>query len=394
MCIVQDDTDHLNFELSQMHRIYACASFTIIAVDGVDANHGLRGFRDLTCPRTLQQEPVPLAASERIMQDIKSPRLGNGERKPVRDVYHDRAWTFQENLFSKRKLIFEKDSVRWQCQSSEWYEELLPDSRVDDRFVGLTERWFHSAVPTLSNLSGIILDYNQKKLTFPEDAFSAFAGIQTMLHRIYPSGLIYGHPEYLFDIAINWRPVEPVTRRMGSATSCVGRASDPLPSWSWLGWAGKIALPYDMEFEITPTSVIDIEGYSMPVPSWYAMKSPSSTDRRRINSVWHTYKSLTSDDAVTLPTGWRREEYDIETGFHLHNGYMRHHFPRNVPKYCYKHSTFREESRLHWYPVPTLEPNSDYPLQPQTAFLFARISRAYLYAGKMFGLEEKVEWLD
>ena len=198
LCIVQDDTDHLNFELSQMHRIYVCASFTIIAVDGVDADHGLRGFRDLTCPRTLQQEPVLLAASERIMQEIKSPRLWNGERKPVRDVYHDRAWTFQENLFSKRKLIFEKNSVRWQCQSSEWYEELLPDSRVDDRFVGLTERWLHSTVPTLSKISGIIMDYNQKKLTFPEDAFSAFAGIQIMLHRTYPSGLIYGHPEFFF----------------------------------------------------------------------------------------------------------------------------------------------------------------------------------------------------
>ena len=84
----------------------------------------------------------------------------------------------------------------------------------------------------------------------------------------------------------------------------------------------------------------------------------------------------------------------METGFHLHIGYMRHHFPRHIPKYCYKHSTLRDESQLYWYPVPTLEPNSDYPLQPQTAFLFAQTSRAYLYAGKIFGLEEKIEWPD
>ena len=394
LCIVQDDTDHLNSELSQMHRIYASANFTIIAVDGVDANHGLRGFRDLTCPRTLQQEPVQLAASEQIMQDIKSPRHGKGKPRPVRDVYHDRAWTFQENLFSKRKLIFEKDSVRWQCQSSDWHEELLPDARVDDRFVDRIERWFHSSIPTLSNITGLTLEYNQKTLTFPEDAFSAFAGIQTMLHRTYPSGLIYGHPELFFDIAINWRPVYPVTRRSRSATSRVGRPSDTLPSWSWLGWAGAIALPHDLEFIITSTSVIDIEGYSMPVTSWYAMESPSSTDRRRIDSVWHKYKTLAQDEAATLPTGWRREAYDIETGSHLRDSYTRHHFPRDIPKYCYKHSTFRDESQLHWYPVPTLEPHSDYPLQPQTAFLFAQTSRAFLYAGKVFGLEEKVEWLD
>ena len=392
LCIVQDDTDHLKWELSQMHRIYACASFTIIAVDGVDANYGLRGFRDITCPRTLQQEPVQLAASEQIMQNIKSQRYGNGERWPVCDVYHGRAWTFQENLFSTRRLIFEKASVRWQCQSSEWHEELLPDSRVDDRFVAYAERWFHSAVPTLSNISDLIMDYNQKKLTFPEDAFSAFAGIQTMLHRVYPFGLIYGHPELFFDIAINWNPLEPVTRRIGSANSCVGRASDPLPSWSWLGWAGSIALPHDQEFEIIPTGVIGIEGYSMPVTSWYVIESPSSTDRRRINSVWHKYKSLTQDEAATLPTGWRREEYDMETGSHLRDGYTRHEFPRNIPKYCYKHSTFRHESQLHWYPVPTLEPHSDYPLQPQTAFLFAQTSRAFLHVGKVFEKEENLGW--
>lgn len=394
LCIVQDDMNHLNLELSQMHRIYACASFTIIAVDGVDANYGLRGFRDLTCPRTLQQEPVQLAASEQIMQDIKSPRYGNSQRWPTRDVYHDRGWTFQENLFSKRKLIFEKGSVRWQCQTSDWYEELLPDGRVDDRFVDHTERLFHSSIPTLSNISSITMVYNKKKFTFPEDAFSAFAGIQTMLHRTYPSGLIYGQPELFLDVAINWHPVETVTRRIGSAMSRVGKVSGTLPSWSWLGWAGKIALPHDQEFMIVSTSVIDIEGYSVPVTSWYAMESPSSKDRRHINSVWHNYKILTEDEAATLPTGWRREAYNIETGSHLRNGYTRHHFPRDIPKHCYKHSTFRDESQLHWYPVPTLEPHSDYPLQPQTAFLFAQTSRAYLYAGRMFGLEEKLEWLD
>ena len=396
LCIVQDDADHLSLELSQMHRIYACASFTIIAVDGVDANYGLRGFRDLTCPRTLtqKQEPFQLAASEQIMKDIRSQREWDCERWPIPSDYHNRAWTFQETLFSKRQLLFENGSVRWRCQCSKWYEELIPDDRIIDHLSDLTDKWFHISIPTLSTLSEIIQRYNRRKFTFPEDGFSAFAGIQTMLHRTYPSGLIYGHPELFFDIAINWHPIEPVTRRIGSAMSRLGKVSGPLPSWSWLGWAGEIVFPYDQEFVIPHfSSVIDIEGYSMPVASWYVMESPTSTDRRRINSSWHNYNILAQDNAVTLPSGWRQEEYDFETIIHISNEISRHRFPRNIPKYCYKHSTFRKEEEVRWYPVPTLEPHSNHLLQPQTDFLFAQTSRAFLFADKLFELGENLKGL-
>lgn len=398
LCIVQDDKDHLDFQLSQMHRIYACANFTIIAADGADAHFGLHGFKGITRPRSLRQEPVQLAASERIMQDIKSERMQdmqgysfeNRDSSRLTPHYYRRAWTFQESLFAKRQLIFTKNSIQWRCQCSNWDEDLLPDDRVDGGSVVFTWRWFHNPVPSLSTLSSIVQEYNQKEVTFPEDGFSAFAGVQTMLHRTFPCGLIYGHPEFFFDIALTWRPIGALKRRNARTTSQEEEGPPYLPSWSWTGWAGNLGFPSDNELEVVPTSIIDIDGYLAPVADWYTMKSPSSTERRRLNSDWHTYKVLAQKESDSLPSGWRREDYDINTGYHLNNHYQKHHFPREIPKYSYKHSTFNDESQLQWYPVPVLEPDAGYTLRPQTSYLYAKTNRAFLYGGRK--MNDELHW--
>ncbi|KAI4219275.1 MAG: hypothetical protein L6R36_008435 [Xanthoria steineri] len=369
-----------------MHRVYAGAVFTIIAGDGADANHGLRGFKNLTTQRLVQQQPIQLAADESIMQDLRSRKIGDaGESRPKKP-YYDRAWTFQENIFSRKKTIFEDNSVRWRCQCSDWYEDLLPDSRVDER-VGnfwalpgkyVAEQWFHCSVPSLFILSDIARVYNSKILTFPEDALSAFAGIQTTLHRIYPGGLIYGVPENFFDIALTWQPRGSLTRRKPSAKAHSGRLSHKLPSWSWLGWTGTIAFPTDLEFERAPAGSVGIEGYTMPVTEWYTMSSLTSVERRRIQSTWYENRLRASIDATEVPTGWRRERFRLKNYFG--RGYQ---CPRDVPQYCYKHESFRDESQIHWYPIPVLDRSTPCPIRPQTAFLYAQTSRAFLFAGNL-----------
>jgi hypothetical protein len=41
LCIIQDSPTHLTKQLQKMASIYANSYFSIIAVDGSDANHGL-----------------------------------------------------------------------------------------------------------------------------------------------------------------------------------------------------------------------------------------------------------------------------------------------------------------------------------------------------------------
>ncbi|KAK2592919.1 hypothetical protein QQS21_009388 [Conoideocrella luteorostrata] len=375
LCIVQDDQVRMEQELNNMHRIYASASFTIIAAGATDASFELRGFKNSTNPRNLQQVPIQLDASERLLSPIGSPSYGEKPSPGAEPTYHTRAWTLQEHIFSIRRLILKNETVSWECQRYLWTEDLLPHDIADERRLDYAERWHYKSVPSLDVLSDIIMDYNKRNLTYPTDAFPAFAGIQSFLGQIFPFGLIYGHPELFFDIALLWHPIYDVQRRVPSKSPDLNVAISQIPSWSWVGWQGKLAFPFDHEFGIYGS---EMEGYIEPVAEWYALESPVSNNRRRIHSDWHKYKLIAQDADAHLPPGWTREPYNI-TPYDSNSPLKRRHFPREIPNYCYKHSSFKNEQDLKWYPVPVLDQREHNHNPPQTAFIYCRTSRAYLF---------------
>ena len=60
LCIVQDDEQMKYDQINNMASIFANSCITIIAAEGEDANHGLRGLRGISKPRMLEQEVVRL----------------------------------------------------------------------------------------------------------------------------------------------------------------------------------------------------------------------------------------------------------------------------------------------------------------------------------------------
>jgi hypothetical protein len=114
LCIIQDDPRIFNEQLSQMASIYANAYFTIVAVDGDDANHGLRGVGGLSSPRACL--PRSFRFSDKVTLSIK-----NGVESFQR-TWHTRAWTFQERALSKRNLVFVDGTVYWECRAHIRYE--------------------------------------------------------------------------------------------------------------------------------------------------------------------------------------------------------------------------------------------------------------------------------
>jgi hypothetical protein len=56
-------------------------------------------------------------------------------------------------------------------------------------------------IPLLSDLGDMVGYYNDKNLTFSEDALAAFSGIQTHLSQTF-GPMLYGLPEVFFDIAL------------------------------------------------------------------------------------------------------------------------------------------------------------------------------------------------
>jgi len=51
----------------------------------------------------------------------------------------------------------------------------------------------------------------------------------------FPGGFLYGLPINAFDIALLWQPFEVMTRRQSRRDGV-----PQLPSWSWVGWQGRI----------------------------------------------------------------------------------------------------------------------------------------------------------
>ncbi|TGO54780.1 hypothetical protein BCON_0102g00370 [Botryotinia convoluta] len=184
LCIVQDDAETLQDELNSMARVYTTSCITIVATDGIDANHGLRGFKGITSQRDFKQNVMSMGSPVKLI----NPRSRN---EKTNTLYHLHAWTYQENLFAKRRLFFENGTVYWECSRSSWEEELFPDlppfklQSVDP--LEPPELFMTSSFPDMKNMNCLLREFNQKVLTFPNHALAAFSDISTKAEKEFSS---------------------------------------------------------------------------------------------------------------------------------------------------------------------------------------------------------------
>jgi hypothetical protein len=380
MCIIQDDTEEVDSQINNMHLIYGNSLLCLVAEVGRDAEYGLRGIPGSSGPRSVMQTIISLAGGERLsrLHPSKAPSESNFD-------YHRRAWTFQEYIFSKRRLIFNDGPLRWDCSCTVWREGLrchpIADRDSDMRWeeARFAIRWTRSRIPSLANISGLIHAFNDRCLTYPQDVLRAFAGISAMLHRTYPGGLIFGHPEFFFDISLLWTTMTSVARRHPSSRPAArGPEHGPyghIPSWSWMGWHGSLSFPCDLELQRTENYD---QGFLEPVTQWYTMPSPQPGGpmMRKIESRWFEHKMLARGDGP-LPPGWRRVVYkppqrrkkdDLAS------------LPRDLPRYSCVHESGPETEV--WYPIPVPAEGDVVQLRPQTPYLYCVTERAFLFASR------------
>ncbi|KND87207.1 hypothetical protein TOPH_08137 [Tolypocladium ophioglossoides CBS 100239] len=238
LCIVHDDEAQKPRELANMGAIYANASVTIIAIQGEHANTGLKGFRDISEPRNLRQ--VVHVLTDRV-KAIQNPVEANFyELACEHSIWATRGWTYQEHLLSRRRLIFDGDSLRWECTAAIWREhvEWSPGLRPDHNDIITFQSMFESPIPEFNGFAEILRNYNSRDFTYPEDTLDAFAGITSAIGWSVGGSLVSGLPTASFDVLLLWQPEKKVVRRT---------ARDPkkrhcLPSWSWAGWSGSVQM--------------------------------------------------------------------------------------------------------------------------------------------------------
>ncbi|PVH92601.1 HET-domain-containing protein, partial [Periconia macrospinosa] len=244
-CIVQDETVAKQSQLDAMGKIYAGSYLTIIAAESNDASGPLYIANNRSKRVDYDSQ---IGKSNPSGTDI----LVHHTCRLMLTAWYSRAWTLQEYLFSKRKVVFQDGTVNWECGISAWHEtqqvsmETVPElksehnharassiAHLKDDSTGLDfPSW-----PDMSRYARLVSLFNVRELSFPEDVLDAFAGFLSHLSRVFPGGIISGIPAMCFDAALLWQPYRAMDRRKPIKMS----ASDAvLPSWSWAGWAGTL----------------------------------------------------------------------------------------------------------------------------------------------------------
>lgn len=355
LCIIQDDEAMLAHQLKNMHCIYATSFLTIIAKDGQDAEYGLRGLRGISAPRSIEQVVVPLAEGETVI--MMEPEY-NPRDSSMFD-YTQRMWTFQEQAFAKRRLIFEKGVVGWQCNCANWYEHQHYHQEADrweaaQGYGTLAVGKLQRSPVCITSLDHLVHSFNQRTLGFDEDVFNAFSGLQTYLNSLFPSGLVLGHPELFFEISLCWGARENLRRRKVCETYTGDPVRNRLPSWSWMGWQGGVHFPRDQEHAPVPASLG--EGFTQAVTKWHVLPTPDSTTNHPIDSMWHQYREVMLNK---VPEGWRREEFKPPLKWVLDTFHFAIQFPdptclpKDLPAHRYIQTSKEEQHwNSRWYPVP------------------------------------------
>ena len=373
LCIVQDDESQKHTEMAKMAAIYANSSVTILAIQGEHANSGLRGFRDISEPRDLWQRVHSLREGVRVVQNALGPNyveLGINEPK-----WERRGWTFQEHLFSRRRLVFDGDSVRWECASAIWREHVELPSSFEPHFndVISCQSMFRPSIPDLVGLQLILRIYNKRNFTYPEDSLNAFAGIAFSISPALGGGFVSGLPIAFFDIALLWQPEDKIFRRV---------ARDPkknhcLPSWSWAGWSGDV--------------ILDVGSASD-----FIRNSPGRTHssrQRRITRIlsWKHHETTESPgtpiDASILASkcAWLEGRIESAPGWTKHStsespeAIYEDPDPRIPSMYFYRHEA--HPGYDFWYPIPLRRQAGAIPgiFAP---YISCRTRRAWLFSGE------------
>ena len=317
LCIIQDDGNAVYKSLAMMNLIYATATVTIVALTGQGLDYGLRGLQTRSQARDLK---------------IGVCELDNGEKlvtNPVDDdevtslSYQNRAWTYGEFLFSRRRLIFSADSVQWLCQCAAWKEHLIPHPPSDAVLKAraeASETPSHAIQPTASvwDLAYLTTTFNTRVLSVTTDAAKAFAAVQHMMDGVQPGGMNFGLSEFWFEIQLAWSSLDADMERRVPDRPAYGPLC-ALPSWSWLGWHGPVTWPVDLDFQIArPWQAHEQRvGFRRPVARFSALPNfAQAAALRPINSDWLQYRDrveVAEDrEFASGSSGWYMEGYEEE----------------------------------------------------------------------------------
>jgi len=229
LCIVQDDEESIQADVSNMACIYSNATVVIAAVNTSSSNQGFMYHNrsmDASWHQVLTGYRFPISLPSGLVANLEL----NFETRvePNQEPLHARAWAVQETVLARRRIIFTTYEVFFECHSSS--VELLRSSCLSYGSLLASSshlRWAKAGTsfPPLSNWSEefnqLLRRYTECRLTYPGDRLRAFQGISDTLGARCGS-------RFNFGILTSWPAM--LTWRVQLLTLS---RSPRAPGWSW-----------------------------------------------------------------------------------------------------------------------------------------------------------------
>lgn len=332
-----------------MASIFADATITIVAEQGEDANYGLRGLRNISHPRNYAQKVFSWENGSKIVV--------TSSKQPNSSLWSQRGWTFQEDYFSSRKIVFDQDFVEWKCRCIKWTEDTMVNPfSSPGRFIQSDQVLFTHSLPDILAYHYLIHNLQSKKFTYPEDVSRSFSSISSALSRNFKGGFLYGHPLLFFDTMLLWRTTCSMSKRRNPNQFVTG--DKYLPSWSWMGWGNGIFYNLNIGSEYIkciserfPDRPWCVREITVPIVDWYSHRDATSTGTP-IPNDWNRYRSIL--DTAEVPPGWTRHRSDLMVDFDYNGSHSSSDssYPdrSQTPRYFYKHES--DSTSEFWYPIP------------------------------------------
>lgn len=253
-CIPQNDNEERHIQISQMDRVYRSAEITIIAAARDGPTYGLPGMG--SAMRTPQQT-IQTSAGMLIST------LPDGKFAIEESLWNTRGWTYQEAILSRRRLVFTRHQIYFQCNGMHCCESI--EKPLDILHVKTQQklRAWNGDGPFVATGLGShpweilhrIAEYSKRELTYESDVLNAVTGILSEFKRMKRP--VYHHfgvpslPPVLntqtigkaFGKLVSLKTL-PNNSDHGLATGLCWYLERPsarrakFPSWSWTGWTG------------------------------------------------------------------------------------------------------------------------------------------------------------
>ncbi|PMD61837.1 HET-domain-containing protein [Hyaloscypha bicolor E] len=257
-CIDQLDEADKHHQIRQMDLIYANAKATIIAAAGDGPGYGLPGVNG-----TLRKQQPHL----RIHGHLLASTLPHPSWSVNNSKWASRGWTYQENILSKRRIIFTDDQVLFECNSMHYAEsQILPldvlhteDKTMFKWYVAQGAFEWKTPGSDPEDIIHFLADFSKRELSYPADAINAMQGIFQMFSKTeYPVYHIEGVP-ILSATSGTFVPEDSFIKGLSWCHSIPGKRRPEFPSWSWAGWTGVLERSFMWADEYPVDTVLCLE---------------------------------------------------------------------------------------------------------------------------------------